>query len=482
MAQPETNQPFLRVQPRPEAIEGSHAEPIQAVARPRLSSNESRDSLLRRMLATGDVLAVLFGSLSLGFLGGSNVSALFWSIALIPVWLLLATILGLYERDQRSIRHLTVDETPLLAIWVLLVTTSVALFLYSATLTQLSLADGARFVLVLFVASVALRSLSRRLWRGVTPTERTVIIGSGHLASSTHAMMNLFPDVHIEVVAFYPELEIQTEGEGSDWWLSIDRIIIAKPVDESHMKAITALGRRRRIKVGIIPPDCSLSGTAVHLDRVPELSIVEYRAREVTRSTLLIKRAFDIVFGAFLLTLSAPFAALIALAIRLDSPGSPIYVQRRVGLKGRSFRMFKFRTMVRDAEQQLEKLVAIGSLPEPVFKLQDDPRVTRVGHLLRRWSLDELPQLINVAVGQMSLVGPRPEQVEIVERYTDAQRIRLQVRPGLTGPMQVYGRGDLNFEERLAVERDYIENLSLRRDLHILRRTVAAVIGGRGAF
>ncbi len=144
--------------------------------------------------------------------------------------------------------------------------------------------------------------------------------------------------------------------------------------------------------------------------------------------------------------------------------------------------MLKFRTMVADAEARLGQVVAVDELSEPMFKLTRDPRVTRFGRVLRRTSLDELPQLVNVLKGEMSLVGPRPEQLALVERYTPAQRFRLEAKPGITGPMQVYGRGELTFEERLAVEREYIENLSLSRDLRILALTIGTVISGRGAF
>jgi lipopolysaccharide/colanic/teichoic acid biosynthesis glycosyltransferase len=126
--------------------------------------------------------------------------------------------------------------------------------------------------------------------------------------------------------------------------------------------------------------------------------------------------------------------------------------------------------------------VHLDGLDDPMFKLRNDPRVTRVGRLLRRWSLDELPQLVNVVRGDMSLVGPRPEQVELVERYRPEHRFRLDARPGITGPMQVFGRGNLDFDERLAVEREYIENVSLGRDVRILVMTIPVVVSGRGAF
>jgi lipopolysaccharide/colanic/teichoic acid biosynthesis glycosyltransferase len=144
--------------------------------------------------------------------------------------------------------------------------------------------------------------------------------------------------------------------------------------------------------------------------------------------------------------------------------------------------MLKFRTMEDGADNRLGEFVDLGALEEPAFKLLDDPRITSVGRLLRRTSLDELPQLVNVILGEMSLVGPRPEQVEVVEHYTPEQRFRLSVKPGMTGPMQVYGRGALRFDERLAVERDYIENVSVGRDLRILALTIAPVLWRRGAY
>jgi lipopolysaccharide/colanic/teichoic acid biosynthesis glycosyltransferase len=144
--------------------------------------------------------------------------------------------------------------------------------------------------------------------------------------------------------------------------------------------------------------------------------------------------------------------------------------------------MIKFRTMVADAEERLSELVDLKKLDEPAFKIPDDPRVTGIGRILRRASLDELPQLINVLSGSMSLVGPRPEEEAVVALYDERQRARLAVKPGVTGPMQVYGRSDLTFEERLAMERDYLDNLSIASDLAILLRTPVAIVRGEGAY
>jgi lipopolysaccharide/colanic/teichoic acid biosynthesis glycosyltransferase len=159
-----------------------------------------------------------------------------------------------------------------------------------------------------------------------------------------------------------------------------------------------------------------------------------------------------------------------------------LFRQRRAGKGGKSFTMVKFRTMVQGADERLAELVNLETLEEPAYKIADDPRVTRAGRMLRRYSFDELPQLFNVLKGDMSLVGPRPEEEAVVALYNERQRIRLAVKPGLTGPMQVYGRGDLTFEERLAMERDYLDNLSVTGDLAILLRTPRAIIRGQGAY
>ncbi len=195
----------------------------------------------------------------------------------------------------------------------------------------------------------------------------------------------------------------------------------------------------------------------------------------------LIKRGVDITGALCGLAISIPLVAIAALAIKLDSPGPIFFWQVRVGENGRTFRIAKLRTMVADAEEQLPALVDLGELEEPAFKLPQDPRVTRVGRILRRTSLDEAPQFYNVLRGEMSLVGPRPEEERVVQLYQDHHRRRLAVKPGLTGPMQVSGRGDLGFTERLQLELDYIEHYSLWRDFAILARTLPAIIHGNGA-
>jgi lipopolysaccharide/colanic/teichoic acid biosynthesis glycosyltransferase len=190
----------------------------------------------------------------------------------------------------------------------------------------------------------------------------------------------------------------------------------------------------------------------------------------------------DVVVAMIALLLSLPLMVLAAILIRLDSPGPILFVQQRVGLCGTTFWVYKFRTMVVGAEELLPQLVDVAELDEPVFKIPDDPRVTPVGRCLRRWSLDELPQLFNVLKGEMSLVGPRPEEVQVVLHYNDFHRTRLLAKPGITGPVQVNGRGDLSLSARVQLEIDYIQNYSFAKDLLILLKTIPVVVRGNGSY
>jgi len=195
-----------------------------------------------------------------------------------------------------------------------------------------------------------------------------------------------------------------------------------------------------------------------------------------------LKRMLDILGSLIGFLVFSPIWVITALAIKLDSPGPAVFSQERAGENGKPFRVFKLRTMFAGAENQVETILEQNPLSGPVYKIPNDPRVTRVGRIIRRWSLDEIPQFWNILRGEMSLVGPRPEEVWVVAQYNDHQRRRLVVKPGLTGPMQINGRGGLDMTRRLALEVDYINNYSLWKDLLILLRTIPAVISGKGAF
>jgi lipopolysaccharide/colanic/teichoic acid biosynthesis glycosyltransferase len=195
-----------------------------------------------------------------------------------------------------------------------------------------------------------------------------------------------------------------------------------------------------------------------------------------------VKHAADRVIALAALVILAPLLVVIAIAVRLSSPGQALFAHERIGANGRPFRMWKFRSMKAGAEDQLAGLLRMhGRDNEPLFKVPDDPRVTRLGHWLRRWSLDELPQLWNVVLGQMSLVGPRPQVGAEVMLYGERERERLRVRPGLTGLWQVSGRSRLAWQKAILLDLYYVKNWSLLMDLWILARTLRAVLNGRGA-
>jgi exopolysaccharide biosynthesis polyprenyl glycosylphosphotransferase len=439
-----------------------------------------RDSLLRRLLAVADLVTALIVSLAIGIFSGTE-EALFSLLAL-PVWILLAKLQGLYDRDQRALRRLTVDELPRLLLWTTTGIAAVALLLALTPPGPVGVAVAFEAWVVAFLTAPLLRTGARALWRRLTPPERTLIVGRGPLSEATRRKLQLFSDMHLRVTEESAR-NVDDALARPELLRDVDRVIVAEQThNERSIETLIAACRREQIKLSVVPPIRGMFGTAVQLDHVADLPVVQYNTWDVPRSTLFLKRCLDTAASLLALTLLAPLFLVIAIAIRLDSRGSVIFAQTRAGLGGRPFRMFKFRTMVSNAEALLPELVAFETLQEPMFKLRDDPRVTRVGRLLRRASLDELPQLVNVLEGEMSLVGPRPEQIELVARYAPEERFRLAVKPGLTGPMQVFGRGELTFEERLAVERDYIENLSIGRDLRVLAMTLATVVNGKGAY
>ena len=196
----------------------------------------------------------------------------------------------------------------------------------------------------------------------------------------------------------------------------------------------------------------------------------------------LFKRLLDVVLATVGLILSLPIWVIVGIAIKLDSKGPIVFVQERVGRHGRTFRFLKFRSMYRDAEERLQDLLAENEASGPVFKIRRDPRITKVGRFIRRTSLDELPQLINILKGEMSLVGPRPALVREAESYRPADRVRLEVKPGLTCLWQVRGRSEVDFDTWMQYDREYVGRRSLLLDLEILFRTVVVVLTCRGAY
>lgn len=437
-----------------------------------------RDALLRRVLVAADFATLVITAGALAAWGRNNDARTL--LLFVPMWLVLAKLIGLYDRDQRSLRHLTVDEVPTIAFWSLAGSAVMTVVSIALNESAFVAADRVRLWVLVMALALVLRSVGRWVFRRTTPRERALIVGDGVLADATRRKLQLFPDIHVALVGQVSDLDDLPAAVADH---HADHVLLAtETLHENTLVGLLSACRTSQTKLSIVPPACGIFGTAAHLEHIGELPMLDYNTWHVSRSTLLLKRCLDVAVAVPALFVLSPLFALIAIAIKLDSPGPVFFAQMRGGLHGRPFRMLKFRTMVADAEKQLPGLVKFEELREPMFKMSHDPRVTRVGPFLRHWSIDELPQLFNVLGGSMSLVGPRPEQMELIVRYRDEHRFRLAVKPGMTGPMQVYGRGELTFNERLAVEREYIENLSLVRDAQILAMTPSAVMRGHGAY
>ena len=261
----------------------------------------------------------------------------------------------------------------------------------------------------------------------------------------------------------------------------VDDIFITIPSEREVVKQIALEARRNRWNVKVVPDLYDGLGWDAPLRRVGDFPVMELHWEPIPALGLFAKKVLDIVCSLALLAVLSPLLFLIALLIRLDSPGPSLYRSQRVGRKGRIFVCYKFRTMVSNADALKKKLIHLNERRGPFFKIRNDPRVTLVGKILRKYSLDELPQLWNVLKGDMSLVGPRPHTIDDYSQYQVDQLRRLEVRPGLTGLWQVTARQDPSFETTMRLDRYYIDHWNLWLDAKVLLRTIPAVLRGDGA-
>jgi exopolysaccharide biosynthesis polyprenyl glycosylphosphotransferase len=263
----------------------------------------------------------------------------------------------------------------------------------------------------------------------------------------------------------------------------VDEVIIAMPrsllADAEH---IALACEEEGIKLQFMADVFSLHTARIRLSRAGNLPLLTLEPVAQDEIKLLVKLCFDFIVTFLSMPIVLPLIAVVAIAIKLDSPGPVFFVQQRVGLKKRQFPMIKFRSMHVDAEAKLKEIEHLNEAQGPIFKIKDDPRVTRVGRVLRKASLDELPQLFNVIMGHMSLVGPRPMSTRDVDLFDKGiQRKRFSVKPGLTCLWQISGRSDLPFEKWVELDLEYIEKWSLWLDFKILFKTMPAVLMSKGA-
>ncbi len=472
--------------------------PYRAADRLGLSGPEGsrrRGAMLRRLLALGDWAALLVTLCAVtAATSSTDVADLFWAVLFSPSWILVVKLHGLYDHDHRRIRHSTLDEVPSLVSASVLGTLVLDGLLAISPVGPLSPKSAIAVGIGTLIGSFVARGVLRWVWHRATPMAIGIVIGPPATVDTVARRVVTHPETRLHLVGY---LSASTEEDSAELprlggltdiaavarTEGIERVVVTEQqMSEPAAERLIEQCKEAGLALTFLPQYYGLLGPGIELNRLAELPVLDFRFSDPPRSTQAMKRAMDVTVSGFLLILLSPLLILTALAILVDS-GRPVFFrQQRAGKDGVPFTVLKFRTMVADAEDRLGELIDLSKLDQPAFKIPDDPRVTRVGKVLRRTSIDELPQLINVLRGEMSLVGPRPEEVAVVALYDERQRGRLAIKPGLTGPMQVYGRSDLTFEERLAMERDYLDNLSLLTDLQILMRTPRAIVRGEGAY
>jgi exopolysaccharide biosynthesis polyprenyl glycosylphosphotransferase len=419
----------------------------------------------------------------------------------LPAWVVTARAYGLYKHDEERNDHTTVDDLVgifhlvTIGAWIFFIGTSVT------HLTALNLHKLLTFWLLAIALVVAGRALARTLCRRrVEYIQNAIIVGAGEVGQQIAQKFIQHPEYGVNVVGFVDDSPKEPrEGLGHLSILGspgsindivrtfdIDRVVIAfsKASPEETVDVIRSLGDFY-LQVDIVPRlfDVVSPRTTMHtVEGVPLFGLPPFH---LSRSSRMIKRATDICVSAALLILAAPLLVLIAIGIKLDSRGPVLFRQRRVGSGDKPFTMFKFRTMVEDAERRKQELVHLNRHARRggdarMFKIPNDPRVTRFGRILRRYELDELPQLWNVLSGEMSLVGPRPLILDEDREVHGWGRRRLELKPGMTGLWQVLGRSAISFEEMVQLDYKYVTSWSLWNDFKLLGRTIPLVFSGRG--
>src|SRR6266566_622762 len=331
------------------------------------------------------------------------------------------------------------------------------------------------------------RFLLRRTAEGIG-VSRVLIVGAGRMGMALAEWLQRNPHLGYSVCGFLDDQassDSRVLGKLSDLrhlalTQFLDELFITLPSDREVVKTMVFEARQLRLGLKIVPDIYDGLGWRAPLHMIGGFPVMDLHWQPIPAVGLAVKRVLDVLVSGFALIVTAPLLAVFAILIRIDSPGPSLYVADRVGLKGRRFRCYKFRTMVVDANFQKEKLRSANDRHGPFFKMENDPRITRLRYWLRKSSLDELPQLWNVLRGDMSLVGPRPHPIDDFERYAIEHLRRLDVSPGLTGLWQVTARSDPSFETSMALDLEYIENWTLGLDLAILLKTLPALLRGDG--
>jgi len=415
--------------------------------------------------------------------------------ALFPLlWILIYSVLSIYD-GRKFLRAM--DEFAMLSLAMLIASVSAAGILYFSY-RELSRALFVVFVLLVYLFCLVWRILARIYFRAQKKSpglaRRVLVVGAGPLGQKVKDQLRESEQPDLVFMGYVDDPSVTSLGK--DMWLGnavgirsilrqheITDVVIALPYSAYHqMGEIVQKMDDLPVQVWVALGFFDLALYKTSIEDFAGIPMLDLRAPAIDDYQRMMKRAFDVFFGTIALLFALPLMALVMLMIFLEDGAPVLFRQRRVGENGRLFEMLKFRTMTKNAEQfqsQVEKRDAEGNL---IHKSKDDPRITKIGKFLRRFSLDELPQFINIVRGDMSLVGPRPEMPYLVEKYQPWQRKRFAVPPGLTGWWQVSGRSDKPMHLHTEDDLYYIQNYSIWLDIQILMRTVWVVLVGRGAY
>ena len=413
-----------------------------------------------------------------------------WSLrpAMMPVYGVLLILYAFSEGLYNKVGAASAEELPIL----------MRSAFFAMSLVMIAEWDGMQSLTALTAVGTSLAGLM--LWRQVrrrgwheyfreTAPRNVLIVGAGPAGRTIARALKddpLHPSVVVGFLDDHAPLSPQVLGRIADLdWLArsqfIDEVILAVSNDPRLVRQATEVAFRNYLDIRAVPDLPPGLWPEAGVDRIGGIPIIALHHESLPGAALLLKRLLDVA-GAFVgLVLIAPVMGLLALGIRLDSPGPIFYSAERTGAKGRPFHCHKFRSMTTGADRLKDALRGGNQREGPIFKLVDDPRVTRFGHFLRRFSLDELPQLWNVLCGEMSLVGPRPHPVDEVNRYELHHYRRLDMKPGMTGLWQISARQSASFDLNMHLDLTYIENWNLRLDLHILISTIRVVFDPEGA-
>jgi exopolysaccharide biosynthesis polyprenyl glycosylphosphotransferase len=480
----------------------------ELVERHRRSRVKGRGWLVRRALLLADVvglvLSFLVAELALSRNGGEHTFGDPWEfvvfVLLAPLWILGAKLGGLYDRDEEQADYSTTDD--LVGIFVLM---TLMTWLYARGALVLG-EDNPNLVRLTVFWSVAIvvitgtRSFARALCRRhVAYIQNTLIIGAGDIGQQVAVKLLKHPEYRLNVVGFVDSEPMERRADLDSLTvlgtlddlsalaqaLEVDRVIVAfsRYADHDVLETVRALDDRH-IQIDVVPRLFDVVAAPADVHSVEGLPLVGLPQPRLSRSSLLLKRGLDLAVSGVGLILLAPLFLVVAVLIKLDSRGPVLFRQQRMGWNDHVFRIFKFRTMTADAEDRKADLAglnrhATSGADARMTKIPNDPRVTRVGRVLRRFSLDELPQLINVFVGDMSLVGPRPLILDEDAHVIDWARRRILIRPGITGLWQVLGSSTIPFDEMVKLDYRYVARWSLLLDIKLMLRTVPAVIRAR---